>query len=298
MRVIDRTSAAWPEGLTELGPKVAPARLHLSGRDLPAMQGCVAIVGARRPTSAGLFAAEALSKGLAEAGFTIVSGLAIGIDTAAHRAALDVGGTTIAVLGCGLDVEYPSRNRALKAEIVTQGSLVSEYEAGVQPQTWHFPERNRIVAGLSCATVFVEGTLRSGGLITARLALDADRLVFAVPGSVRNSLAAGPNELIRSGRAGLVTEVSHVLEELAPGMVWSDQGTASRETPIVGALERDVLELLDDAPTDTETIRSQLEVSEGELLLTLARLEVRGWAQRWNGGYAITSGGARVRAIP
>ncbi len=298
MRTLTRSSTEWPEALTELGPKVVPDKLHLIGNEIPAMSSCVAVVGSRNPTSAGLHAATILAKGLAEAGFTIVSGLAVGIDAAAHKAALDAGGNTIAVLGCGLDVDYPGRNRGLKSELASGGTLVSEYETGVQPQTWHFPERNRIVAGLCCGTVFVEGHLRSGGLITARLALDANRLVFAVPGSVRNPLAAGPNELIRAGRAGLVTEVSHILEELAPSLVWTDRvATGSKEVPVLTGLEHDVLALLDDAPTDTETIRSQLDVPEGELLLTLARLEVRGWAQRWGGGYAITSGGSRIRVL-
>lgn len=297
MRTITPRSEAWPQALSELGPHPTPPRLHLSGCDLDPMSRCVAIVGARRPTSAGLHAARTLACSLAEAGFTIVSGLAVGIDAAAHQGALAAGGTTVAVLGCGIDVDYPAANRKLKKAILERGSLLSEYDAGAQPQPWHFPERNRIVAGLCSATVFVEGTLRSGGLITARIALDAGRSVFAVPGSIRNPLAQGPNELIRTGRAALVTDVRHILEDLAPALVWETPVSPERSVPELPAIESAVLALMDDAGTSPDLIGRELGAAEGAVLLALARLEVRGWVERTGRGYAITTGGARIRLL-
>ncbi|HEY7875166.1 MAG TPA: DNA-processing protein DprA, partial [Actinomycetota bacterium] len=172
-RVITPADEEWPPQLDELGPARPPKQLFVRGRPLEAGRRTVAVVGARRPTAAGIEAAETLTRGLVEAGFAIVSGMAMGIDAAAHAAAIDAGGYTVAVLGCGLDVIYPARNRQLRARIESAGTLLTEYPEGTEPAAFHFPERNRIVAGLAAAVLFVEGGERSGGLITARAALDA-----------------------------------------------------------------------------------------------------------------------------
>ena len=177
-------------------PPSTSADAHLT-RPAPA----IAIVGTRRPTAAGVHAAKTIATDLALAGYTIVSGLAVGIDAVAHRAALDAGGITIAVLGCGHDIDYPKRNGPLRRQIETEGTVLSEYTPEVQPQPFFFPQRNRIIAGLSIATVVIEGTIRSGALVTARLALDANREVFAVPGSVRNVMAEGPERVDPSRRS-------------------------------------------------------------------------------------------------
>jgi DNA processing protein len=297
-RVITPPSDEWPPQLTELGPERPPDHLFVDGIRLDARSPMVAVVGARRPTVAGIEAATKLASGLAQGGFTVVSGLAVGIDAVAHKAALDSGGRTVAVLGCGLDVEYPSRNRALKRRIIECGTVVTEYPNGTPPHARHFPQRNRLIAGLAAGVVYVEGAEKSGGRITARQALDANRAVFAVPGSVRNPLGAGPNELIRTSQAALVTDVSHIFEELAPGLVWDrpwEPALEGREVALDEA-EAQVLGFLDDVPTPSDRICTGLEVSSGRLALTLARLEVRGLVTRRPTGYEISSAGSRLKA--
>ncbi len=296
-RTIGPADAEWPDRLNELGPESPPSRLFLDGRPLRAGDRTVAVVGSRRPTAAGVQIAEEITQGLAEAGFAVASGLAVGIDTVAHRSALDAGGYTIAVLGCGLDVDYPARNAALKRKIISAGTLVSEYEAGIQPQPYHFPARNRIIAGLSAAVVFVEGSERSGGLITARQALDSNRHVFAVPGSVRNPLAAGPNELIRTSQATLVTNAQQVVEELAPGLVWGSGGDAGPPIgqPMMNPTEGRVLLFLDDAPVPLDRVCADLGLTLGEAAIALAALEVRNYVAKRPAGYVVTDAGARVR---
>jgi DNA processing protein len=286
----------WPESLNELGPHESPPRLFIAGRRLPQAHNSIAIVGTRRPTAAGYEVAAGLATGLVEAGFAIVSGMAVGIDSAAHGAALDAGGHTVAVLGCGLDVAYPRKNVALRARVLESGTLLGEYPEGTPPRAANFPERNRIIAGLSAGVVFVEGSARSGGRITARLALDANRFVFAIPGSVRNPMAEGPNELIRTHQAGLVTSVAHICEELAPGLVWSDSPRpCTRARPNLGDNERRVLELLDDVPITPDLIGDRLRMTPGMVALCLARLEVRGFAAKRSTGYEISERGSKAR---
>lgn len=298
-RTITRTDAEWPVGLDRLGGAgLPPSRLFVEGAALATDGRAIAVVGSRRPTAAGLRIAGEIAGGLAQAGLPVVSGLAMGIDAAAHQAALDAGGYTVAVLGCGLDVDYPKRNSRLRQRIDGTGTVLTEYEAGVMPQPAHFPARNRIIAGLCEAVVFVEGSEHSGGLITARLALDANRHVFAVPGSVRNPLAQGPNELIRTGQAGLVTNVQHVLEEIAPGLVWGepigDQPAVGQ--PAVNPAEAAVLGFLDDAPTTLDEMCAGLSLSFGQVAIALAALEVRSFVVKRTGGYSVTEAGARARA--
>lgn len=175
----------------------------------------VAVVGARRATPYGIGAAESLAEGLAEAGITVVSGLARGVDAAAHRAALRAGGRTLAVLGAAHDRLYPPEHRALAREVAESGALLTEFPPDTRPLPHHFPRRNRIIAGLAAATVVVEARERSGSLSTARHAADSNREVFAVPGPITSSLSAGCHSLLRSG-AALVTGVADLLEELGP----------------------------------------------------------------------------------
>lgn len=286
----------WPPRLNELAPHVPPAKLYADGLPVPAAP-AIAIVGTRRPTAAGLDAARSFARSLAEAGLVVVSGFAVGIDAAAHRAAIDAGGHTVAVLGCGLDVAYPRRNAALRRALLAGGTMLTEYPDGTPPLKHHFPLRNRIIAGLSLGVVVVEGALASGALVTARLALDANRSVYAVPGSVRNAMAEGPNELVRRSEAQLVTRPEHVLEDLAPELVWRGGAGAPRSpAPVLDALEAAVLTLLDDAPVPPDRLERELDATPGRLAMTLARLEVRGLAVRHRGGYAITDVGGRARA--
>jgi len=173
----------------------------------------VAVVGARGCSAYGAQVARMLGRELGAAGLVVVSGLARGIDGEAHRGTLEAGGTTVAVLGCGIDRDYPSAHRQLAAEIAETGLVVSEYEPGVEPAPWRFPARNRIIAGLARAAVIVEARERSGALITADFALEEGREVFAVPGEITSGLSAGTNALLRLGATPL-TSSADVLETL------------------------------------------------------------------------------------
>ncbi|MBA2426384.1 MAG: DNA-protecting protein DprA [Actinobacteria bacterium] len=295
-RVVVPGDGEWPPRLGEIGPLSCPKRLYAQGRGLEPETPSIAVVGTRRPTAAGIEAAHTIARGLAEAGFVIVSGLAVGVDAAAHHACVEAGGHTVAVLGCGLDVDYPHRNRALRRRIAATGTIVSEYPAGTQPLRHNFPLRNRIIAGLSLGVVVVEGAITSGALVTARLALDANRTVYAVPGSIRNGMATGPNELIRTSQAALVTSYEDILEDLAPALEWArPRQLTEANRPVVGPDELSVLQSLDDAPIAADRLAPMVALSPGSLAATLARLEVRGLAMRSSGGYVITAAGARCR---
>ncbi|HEX2056056.1 MAG TPA: DNA-processing protein DprA [Nitrospiraceae bacterium] len=192
-----------------------PAVLYMSGGIDVRDRHAVAIVGARRASQAGRLFTEELSRELAALGFTVVSGMAIGIDGAAHRGALAAGGRTIAVLGCGIDRTYPPVHAGLRRQIERCGAVVSELPMGSAPHSYHFPRRNRIISGLSLGVIVTEATLNSGSLITAALAADQGREVFAVPGAVKMEMSKGPNSLIKMG-AKLVETASDVIDELLP----------------------------------------------------------------------------------
>lgn len=190
-----------------------PTVLYMKGSYEPLDDLAIGIVGTRRSTTYGADMARTISGELANAGVTIVSGLARGIDTIAHDAALRAGGRTLAICGCGLDIIYPPQNRKLAAAIIEGGALISEYPLGVPPDGPHFPARNRIISGLSRGVLVVEAPKRSGALITTNFALDQGREVYAVPGSALSKVSEGCHELIRAG-ATLVTSAEHILEEL------------------------------------------------------------------------------------
>ncbi|UNK48512.1 DNA-processing protein DprA [Lysobacter sp. S4-A87] len=192
-----------------------PLALFVAGDPTLLWHPSVAIVGTRGPTPAGTAHAADFAHALARSGLAVTSGLAAGIDTAAHEATLAADGITVAVLGTGPDVAYPRANARLLARIAERGAVVSEHLPGTGPSTWHFPTRNRIIAGLSLATLVIEAAWQSGALITARLAAEAGRDVFALPGSIRNPLARGCHRLIREG-AGLVEDPAEVIAALAP----------------------------------------------------------------------------------
>jgi DNA processing protein len=192
-----------------------PAALFIDGDPEALWQPQVAVVGSRNPTRGGLDNARAFAAELCRRGLTITSGMASGIDSAAHEAALGAGGLTVAVTGTGLDRVYPASGRALAAKICQQGALVSEFPLGTPPKREHFPSRNRIISGLSLGVLVVEAGLNSGTLITARLAGNQGRDVFAIPGSIHNPMAKGCHRLIREG-ARLVEDVNQIIEEIAP----------------------------------------------------------------------------------
>jgi DNA processing protein len=212
-RLLRCTEADFPPQLENIPQP--PAALFVSGDASLLLYPQVAIVGARSASTAGLAHARAFARTLAQAGFAITSGMADGIDGAAHEAALDAGAATLAVVGTGLDHVYPRKHHALARRIATHGVLISEFPPGTAARADHFPRRNRIIAGLSLGTLVVEAGLQSGSLITARLAAEQGREVFALPGSIHNPLARGCHRLIRDG-ARLVENAAEIIETLAP----------------------------------------------------------------------------------
>lgn len=206
-------SADYPE-LLRRSPQ-SPAALFVVGEPTLLWHAQIAIVGSRNPSDGGRANARDFSRTLSRSGLLVTSGLADGIDAAAHRAALDVGRPTLAVIATGADLVYPIVNRELSANIAENGAIVSEFPPGTEARREHFPRRNRIIAGLSLGTLVVEAALRSGALITARLAAEAGREVFALPGSIHNPLAKGCHRLIRDG-AALVESAPEIVEALAP----------------------------------------------------------------------------------
>jgi len=254
----------------------------------------IAVVGTRRPTPYGIAACERLSTDLARAGLTIVSGMARGIDTAAHKSALAEEGDTIAVFGCGVDVLYPADNRKLYQDIARKGLLLSEFPMGAPAYPQHFPIRNRIVSGLSLGVLIIEGAQHSGSAITARLAMDQGREVFAVPGNITSKMSWGPNLLIKQG-AKLVQEWSDITNELplpvrrdlvarAQQKVLSDgidpllANPADEAEPPVKVLSRKLLNILQvDVPQQLDSLLETFEgFSSSELIGALFDLEMSG----------------------
>lgn len=255
-RLVTWFDDAYPERLRQIYDP--PFLLYARG-DLDLLASpSIAVVGTRRPSAYGLVAAERLSKDLAQAGLTIVSGMARGIDTAAHKAALEIGGKTIAVLGCGADVVYPAENKKLAQGIVEHGLLLSEFPLRSPGYPQNFPVRNRIVSGLSYGVLIVEGAQYSGSAITARLALDQGREVFAVPGNITAKQSFGPNLLIRSG-AHLVQDASDVLSDL-PLEARQQLAARSRQLalPIADANAQTDAENLESLPHPMAQLRSIL----------------------------------------
>ena len=255
-----------------------PPTLHVAGDVDTLYLPALAIVGSRNPTSGGTDTAYRFAEHLARSGFCIVSGLAQGIDAAAHRGALAGGGKTVAVLGHGLDQVYPPQNAALADEIVRSGALITEYAEGTPPRRAHFPQRNRLIAGLSLGTLVVEAAVRSGSLITARLAGELGREVFAIPGSIHNPLARGCHRLLRQG-ARLVETADDILSELAPLLEHLMQNAA----PTTDITERkqydgDYLKLLDALGYDPQTPdelakKSGLTIDEVSSMLLILELD-------------------------
>ncbi|CAN5132806.1 DNA-processing protein DprA [soil metagenome] len=208
------TASEYPPLLREIADP--PAALFVNGAPDALAGPQIAIVGSRNPTPAGAENAFEFARYLAACGWIVTSGLALGIDSAAHRGALAGGGRTVAVCGTGADRVYPARNRGLAAELVRSGALISEFPPGTPPLRDHFPQRNRIISGMSVGTLVVEAAERSGSLITARLAGEQGREVFAIPGSIHNPLARGCHRLIRQG-ARLVESAADIFEELGAG---------------------------------------------------------------------------------
>jgi len=283
-----RDDAGYPQALLDLA-KRAPSAIHgcgnrsaLAGWDARA---AVTLVGSRRASSYGVSVAEELGSLLAAAGLTVVSGMARGIDAAAHRGALAAGGATVAVLGGGPDVVYPPGEWRLYERVVERGAAISEWPAGQRIEPWCFPARNRIMAALSAVTVVVEGASRSGSLITAREAADLNRDVGAVPGPVNSWLSAGTNDLLFDG-ARVIRNAQDVLDLLLGVGV----RTVHRNGPGLEPDLRQVLDAVEAGNATCDAIAMASEAPPGEIAVALARLELLGYVRADAAGrYARTA---------
>ena len=277
--VIPIISGGYPERLKRiLRP---PAVLYVKGT-LPDCRYSIGMVGSRMADAYGLKVAETFGRRLAQAGVVIVSGGAKGIDTASHKGALQGGGKTLAVLGCGVDIVYPPTNHKLFGEIAENGALVSEYPPGTEPEAWHFPMRNRIINGISQGIVLVEAASRSGALITAEFAMDEGRELFCVPGNIFSDKSAGPHKLIRDG-ARMVTSPDDILEELFPelqGSIHSNLFTGIEDsTPlkVCSHEQRRVLDLLTQGPMTLDRLVSETGWKVADMSVILLELQLKGF---------------------
>lgn len=283
-RAISSADAAYPARLTQI-PDPPPLLYVLGGADLEAP--AVAIVGTRRSTGYGRAVARRLGRDLARRGITVVSGMARGIDTAAHEGALEGGGVTVAVLGCGADVVYPAQNRSLYRRILAAGAVVSEMPMGTGPRAGSFPRRNRIISGVSLGVVVVETPARSGALITASCAADQNREVFAVPGDIVDGRSAGCHRLLRDG-ACLVEGVDDILDELQallPAALVSSATAPAEAAPQLRLTDGQVLEQLDTRGRHIDSLGRETGLAPAELLEALLRLELEGVVVQLPGQY-------------
>jgi DNA processing protein len=275
---LTRSDARFPPRLKAIFDP--PRSLHLRGSGEPELlrRRAVGVVGARSCSPYGAQVARMLGRELTAAGLVVVSGLARGIDGEAHRGALESGGPTVGVLGCGIDRDYPAANSSLSRRMEDGGLVVSEYEAGVEPAPWRFPARNRIIAGLCEAVVVVEARERSGALITADFALEEGREVFAVPGEITSALSVGANALLRLGATPL-TGAGDVLEAL--GIERAD----AVADPVVSEAARRLLGLLRDTPAGADELVARASLEVGAVSVALTELELAGLVAAADGVY-------------
>lgn len=255
----------------------APPVLFVRGTLTPADEWSVALVGTRKATVYGREVTHRLATDLVQNRVTLVSGLARGIDSIAHKAALDAGGRTLAVLGSGVDFIYPAEHRKLAEAIVENGALISDYPLGTRPEAANFPARNRIISGLSLGVVVVEADVKSGALITADFALDHGREVFAVPGSILSPASAGCNRLLRDG-ASVVTEVGDILETLHLDQVSEKQ--LAREVLPSNPTEAAILEHLTAEPRHLDELSREIELPVETISSTLVMMELKGMTRQ------------------
>ncbi|MGE0824094.1 MAG: DNA-processing protein DprA [Candidatus Binatia bacterium] len=273
VRLVTRMDAEYPINLTHLHDP--PPFLYVKGTLIPEDRFAVAIVGSRAASAYGRTMAQELASGLAEKGITIVSGLARGIDAEAHRATLAAGGRTIAVLGSGVDVIYPSEHRSLALDISKKGAIISEFALGSKPDAMNFPYRNRVISGLTLGTVVIEAAEKSGSLITARCALEQNREVFAVPGNVTSGRSRGPHQLIKEG-AKLVETVDDILSEIAPGLISTPTQSSVSVMVDLEPDEEQLVGIFDSDPLHVDMLIAKSGLSAPRVLELLLGLELRG----------------------
>lgn len=290
-------TSIYPESLGIL--RDAPIFIWYRGNLNALDQECIAMVGSRGATPGAVEWTQNTAAALARSGITVVSGLALGIDGAAHLGAVQEGGSTIAVMGTGPDIIYPAKHRELADNIITNGLLLSEFPPGTRAQARHFPSRNRIISGLSCSTVIVEARIKSGTMITARLAADQGRDVLAVPGAIANPLSAGPHQLIREG-AILVENAAQILDTVlplgqsslpAPHTHKQHAGTCNSDchrldtNPSSSEELPELINHIDFNPTPIDVIALRSTRAIPNLMGELLQLELDGWLKQSPGGY-------------
>ncbi len=267
-----------------------PPVLYVRGELLPEDEVCLAVVGTRRSTIYGRQVTEEIVGDLAQNGITIVSGLARGIDSIAHRAALEAGGRTIAVFGCGLDIVYPAENARLARDIMEHGALVSEYPLGTKPKAENFPRRNRIMSGMSLGVLVVEAGESSGATITAELALAQDREVFAIPGSILSPASRGTNRLIKEG-AKLVQDYMDILEELNLTII--PRQIEMKEMLPTNEMESRLLKQISHEPIHIDDICRASGLGAGVVSSVLAMMELKGMVKQVGGMNYVLARGVR-----
>ncbi len=293
IHVIDVDNDNYPPLLRDI--KRAPPLLYVWGDPTLLNLPQIAIVGSRSPSAGGRNNAQAFGQGLAAAGFTITSGLALGVDIAAHQGALTAQGRTLAVLGTGVDQIYPARHIHIAEQIVAKGgAIISEFPIGTSALPSNFPQRNRIISGLSCGVLVVEAAIKSGSLITARYALQQNREVFAIPGSIQNPLSRGCHSLIKDG-ATLVESVDDIVEELQGMLALKQSETVTQHiqeqvplqlTGTESAGERLILDHIGFDPVPFDAIAERTQLPAGELMAALLTLELKGLIANAGHGYA------------
>lgn len=266
----------YPAPLREINDP--PPILYIRGQLLPQDRRALAIVGTRKPSRYGYEAAKDLSGRLAAQGVTIISGMALGIDSAAHRGAIEAGGRTIAVLGCGIDILYPSDNYKLAQQILKNGAIISEFPLGTKPLGTNFPRRNRIVSGLSLGVMVAEAPESSGALITASLAAEQGREVFAIPANIYNQTGRGCNRLLQDG-AKLVMSEKDVLEEFNIAFEHAETRQETRQIAPANDIEAQIIELLEVEPIHIDDIVRRSNLPAAQVSSTLTILELKGLAK-------------------
>ena len=287
VKIITTDDPAYPQSLRDTPDP--PLYLYVKGVLQPGDGSAVAIVGTRNPSHYGRTVTQRFAGDIAAAGFTIVSGMARGIDTEAHRGALAARGRTIAVLGCGIDVVYPPENRDLMAQIARSGAVVTENPFGTQPEAGYFPARNRIISGLSRGTVIIEASEDSGSLITAQYTLEQKRTLFAVPGNIGAAMSKGTNKLIKQG-AILVENAGDVLAGLGARRSGTQTAAGRRPLPPMTQEEVAILQFITSEPKHIDVLLNESRIPAGTLSGVLVNLELKGLAKQLPGKYFVREG--------
>lgn len=288
-KIIPWQDPDYPRNLREINDP--PPLLYVRGDLHPEDRLALSVVGSRFPTEYGITVGEMVTRELTYRGFTIVSGLARGIDALSHQTALSAGGRTLAVMGSGIDVIYPKENSKLFSEICQHGAVLTEFPPGTPPAAENFPRRNRIISGLGLGLIVIEASIHSGSLITASLALEQGREVFAVPGRITSPRSGGTNQLIREG-AKLVARADDIIEEIFPSLDSEllarvipsrKSGSSPRSMPAFAPDEEKIFNLLGEDPLSFDQIISQTGLSFGEISEGLLNLELKGIIHRLPG---------------